>query len=483
LAQQSEAQRRKRGSNASAAVDAAARAIPADHEAERAVLGAVLLDHDALFKVQDQLESHHFDDVRHRVVYEAICTLAAKNQSITLITLKNHLEENGLLERAGDLGFIAGLADAVPTAAHISNHARIVRDKGLARALIRNCEQIASAGYDQAGPIHDLIEEAERRVLQVAMGHVDAGFSGLGEELEGTFDYIEKIQSGQIVGVQTGFEKFDKLTGGLSGGDLVVLAARPSVGKTALALNVARNCAIDFNGCVGIFSLEMTKRQLILRLLMAEAEIDFSRFRNGVLGGRDWPKLTRAADVLQDAEIFIDDSGVLSVTDIAAKARRLHREKNLSLIIVDYLQLVQGRSGADRREQEVAETTRSLKLLAKDLNVPVIILSQLNRGPETRPNPHKRPVLADLRESGAIEQDADTVIFIYRDEIYNEDTPDPGVAELIVAKQRNGPTGTVKLHFEGQYARFHNLSEREPPPPAAGFDAEPLGDWGEEPPI
>lgn len=465
---------------------AVARAIPADHDAERAVLGAILLDHDSLYRVQDKLHPEHFDDPRHQVLFETYNALAAKGQAITLITIRNYLEENSLLERAGGIAMIAGLGESVPTAAHVAQHSRIVRDKALARSLIRSCEEIAVRGYDQTSPVQELIEDAERRVLQVAMGHVEVGFTGLGEELEGTFEYIEKIQSGQITGVQTGFDRFDKMTGGFSGGDLVVLAARPSVGKTALALNVARNSALDLNGCVGIFSLEMTKRQLILRLLMAEAEIDFSRFRNGVLGERDWPRLTRAADRLQDAEIFIDDSGVLSVTDIAAKTRRLHRERNLSLVVVDYLQLVQGRQSADRREQEIAETTRSLKLLAKDLDVPVILLSQLNRGPETRPNPHKRPVLADLRESGAIEQDADTVLFIYRDEIYNEDTPDAGIAELIIAKQRNGPTGTVRLQFEGKYARFRNLAEREPPPTSAGFDPDPTaGDWGgdEDPPI
>jgi replicative DNA helicase len=448
------------------------------------VLGAVLLDHESLYRIQHVLKPQHFDDPRHQVIYESCAALAAKNAPVTLITLRNHLEEAALLDRAGGLAFVASLADVVPTAAHVEHHARIVRDKGLSRALIRTCERIASRGYDGNVSAHDLIEEAEREVLQVAMGHVDVGFAGLREELEGTFEYIEKVQSGQVTGVQTGFEDFDRLSGGLNGGDLVVLAARPSVGKTALALNFARNCAVDFNGCVGIFSLEMTKRQLILRLLMAEAQIDYSRFRNGVLGERDWPRLTAAADVLSNARIFIDDSGVLSASDISAKARRLDREHKLSLLVVDYIQLIQGRSGADRREQEVAETTRSLKHLAKDLDIPVIALSQLNRGPETRPNPHKRPVLADLRESGAIEQDADTVVFIYRDELYNDETPDHGIAELIVSKQRNGPTGTVKLQFEGAHARFHNLSKREPPTPLrAGFDAGPRGGYEEEPPF
>ncbi len=470
--------------------EGAVRRIPADHEAERAVIGAILLDHDALYRALDKVKPQHFDEPRHRVIYQALVDLAESSQAITLITLRNHLSERALLEKAGGLAFLAGLADAVPTAAHVEHWARVVRDKALARALIRTCERIAARGYEGAGPVSELLEEAEREVLHVAMGHADVGFTGVGDELEATFEYIEKVQSGQVTGVRTGFDDLDRLTGGLSGGDLVVLAARPGVGKTALALNVARNCAVDSSGCVAIFSLEMTTRQLILRLLMAEAEIDFSRFRSGYLGDRDWPRLTRAADVLSGARIFIDDSGAVTVSDLGAKARRLDREQKLSLVIVDYLQLMRGSSEAERREQEIAETTRALKLLAKELDIPVIAHSQHNRGPETRPNPHKRPVLADLRESGAIEQDADIVVFIYRDELYNEDTDARGQAELIIAKQRNGPTDTVRLQFQGKHARFHNLSERQPPSPRAGFEpgarepersARPASDWGEEP--
>ena len=457
------------------------RAIPADHEAEQSVLAAILLDHDALYRVLDRLKPQHFDEPRHRILYEACATLAEKNRAPTLITLKNHLEEHGLLEGVGGIAYVAQVADAAATAAHIEHHARIVRDKALARSLIRTCETLAVRGYEGTTPVQDLVEEAEREILRLGMGYTDLGFTGVSEELEGTFLYIERIQRGEITGVQTGFKDFDKLTGGFNGGDLVILAARPSVRKTALALNVARNCAVDFGGCVALFSLEMTKRQLILRLLMGEAEVDFSRFRNGYLGDRDWPRLTRAADVLSEARIFVDDSSAVGVMDIAARARRLHREHHLTLIIVDYIQLIQGRRSTDRREQEVAETTRALKLLAKDLDVPILALSQLNRGPEMRPGHQKRPMLADLRESGAIEQDADTVLFIYRDELYNEDTEERGVAELIVAKQRNGPTGMVKLQFESRYARFHDHSGREPPPPYAGFDPEGGADPRGEP--
>jgi replicative DNA helicase len=446
---------------------AAPRAIPVDPGAERAVVGAILLDPDSLFKIQDRFKPHFLDDERLRIVYEACEALVEKRQGITLITLRHHLEEHGLLDRVGGVAFLAELAAATPTAAHIEHHGTVVREKALARSLIRGCESIASRGYDGTIPVEDLLEEAEREVMQLAMGHVEAGFVAIKGELEKTFDHIERIQAGTVSGLQMGFEDFDRLTGGLSGGDLVIVAARPSMGKTALALNMARNCAVDGGGCAAVFSLEMTALQLTLRLLAADAEVDLQKIRDGFLGDRDWRKLTRAASVLQEAPIFIDDGGVVTATDVSAKARRLHRERPLSVIVVDYIQLMQTRVRGDRREQEIAETTRALKLLAKDLNVPVIALSQLNRGPELRPN--KRPVLADLRESGAIEQDADLVLFIYREEVYDRDTLDHGIAELHIAKQRNGPTGMIKLQFEAQYTRFSNLAGAEPGPPTDGF--------------
>ncbi|MCZ6822402.1 MAG: replicative DNA helicase [Deltaproteobacteria bacterium] len=447
------------------------RAIPVDHEAERAVLGAILLDHNSLFKIEDKVNASSFDLPRHRILYDACLSLASKQQAITLITLRSFLEEQGVLDEVGGVGFLGGLVDATPTAAHVEHHADIVREKALARSLIRTCERIASRGYEGSTSVADLIQEAELEVLQISMGHAESGFSGVKAELQGAFEYIEKVQSGEVTGVRMGFHDLDQKIGGLQGGDLAVIASRPSMGKTALALNISRNHARDQGGCVGIFSLEMTRRQLVVRLLMSEAEVDFSRFRGGVLGDRDMRALTRAASQLEDARIFVDDSALLTVSDIAAKARRLDREEKLTLIIVDYIQLIQGRKRDERREQEVAEISRSLKLLAKELNLPVIALSQLNRGPEMRPN--KRPMLADLRESGAIEQDADVVMFIYRDEVYDENTPDLGIAEVNIAKQRNGPIGTVRLQFEGRYTRFSDLSAREDVPPVtAGFDPE-----------
>jgi replicative DNA helicase len=456
------------------------RATPADHEAERAVLGAILLDHEAIWKVRDRVPEDAFDQPRHRTIYRAVTELVDKQVAVTLITLRNHLQENGLLDQVGGVAALTQIADAVPTAAHVEHHAEIVRKKGLARALIRTCESLASRGYDGEDSPEELIEDAERQVLAIAAGHAVVDFTELEEELHGTIEYIRRMNSGEVTGIATGFPAFDDLTGGFDGGDLVILAARPSMGKSALALNIARNHAVDADGCVAVFSLEMTKRQLVLRMIMGEAELDLARLRRGVLADRDMERLQHASRLLEEARIYIDDSGTISVSDIAAKCRRLHREQNLSLVIVDYIQLVRTHRGGERREQEVAEISRSLKLLAKDLDVPILALSQLNRGPELRPN--KRPMLADLRESGAIEQDADIVMFIYRDEVYDEDTPDQGIAELIISKQRNGPTGMIKLQFEGRYARFHNLSGREPPPPTAGFDAVPA-DLDSEPPF
>ncbi len=448
------------------------RAIPSDHEAERAVLGALILDHDSFYKVEDKLSSQAFDLPRHRILYEACVELAAKQQAATLITLRSYLEERGQLDQIGGVTFLSRVADAVPTAAHVEHHADILREKSLARALIRSCEEISSRGYSGRETVDELLEHAEREILQIAIGHAQNQFSSMRDEMQSTFDWIERVQAGDVIGVRTGFEDFDRRTGGLQGGELMVLAGRPSMGKTALALNMARNHAVDQNGCVGFFSLEMTKRELVLRLLWSEAKVDSVRFANGMLSDEDWTRLTRAATTLESTRLYLDDSMAVTVGDISARARRLHREQNLTLIVVDYIQLIQGRQAQERREQQVADISRSLKLLAKDLDVPVIALSQLNRGPENRPD--KRPQLADLRESGAIEQDADNVVFIYRDELYDEDSPDQGIAEVIISKQRNGPIGTTKLQFEKRYGCFHNLAGFDAAPPVeAGFDPGP----------
>ncbi len=469
------AKRRRERDDGASAEDKALnpRAIPADHEAERAVLGAILLDHEALYKVQDKLQPHSFDLPRHRILYEAYVALTERQQAITLISLRNYLQEQDVLEKVGGVPFLAEVADAVPTATHIETHAEVLREKGLARALIRTCEEIAYTGYQGSEPPAQLLERAEREVLSIAMGNISGRFADLESEIPGTMQYIRRVQAGEIAGLATGFTDLDDMTGGLEGGDLVVLAARPSMGKTAFALNIARNIA-RAGGCIAIFSLEMTTRQLVLRMLMAEAQLDLKRFHKGVLGERDMRSLANAAAELEGAKIYIDDSGLVTMTDITAKARRLDRERKLTFMVVDYIQLIGSRSQRDRsREQEVAETSRTLKLLAKELDIPILALSQLSRKPEERTD--KRPMLSDLRESGAIEQDADRVLFIYRDEFYDENSPDLGVAEIILAKQRNGPTGKVRLKFHREYARFGNLARDGQQPPESGFglDAEP----------
>jgi replicative DNA helicase len=446
------------------------RAIPSDHEAERFVLGAVLLDHESLYRISHKLSPASFDHPRHQIIYEAFLALSDKHLAITSITLRDQLAEQGKLESVGGIAFIGQLMD-VPTAAHVESHAEIVRKKALARNLIRTCEQVATRGYDPTQQIEELLEQAERDVLQIAMGHTEQSFSRIGEQLQETFDYIDRIQSGELAGARTGFEELDALTGGFGGGDLVILAARPSVGKTAFALNLACNHALRYSGCVAFFSLEMQKRELTLRLLLGEAHMDGQRLRNGMLSHSDMREMTSAASRLQEARLFFDDSMAVTVSDISAKARRLHRENQLSMIVIDYIQLIQGRTDIDRRHEQVADSSRALKILAKELNVPVIALSQLNRSVESRPD--KKPILSDLRESGAIEQDADIVMFVHRPGLFDE-TIEDNVAELLIAKHRNGPTGTVRLQFERQCGRFNNLSGRNTPSPAeVGFGPPP----------
>ena len=444
------------------------RAIPTDHEAERAVLGAILLDHDALYKVEDKLRPESFDLSRHRVIYRAISELSRKHQALTLLTLRSYLEEQGELENIGGLSALTSLADSVVTAVHVEHHAELVRQKALARALIRICEDIAGRGYDASEPVSQLLDNAERDVLNIAMGRASEAFTPIGEEVFPTIEYLERVKNGEIVGVRTGFFTLDKLIGGLQAGDLTILASRPSMGKTALALNMARNHAADDGGCVAIFSLEMSKRELVMRILLGEAKVEIGRFRDGVVSQGEWGKLTKAASDLQGMSIFLDESAATTVGDLMARARRLHRERQLTLVIVDYIQLIQGRDKAENREQQVADISRSLKLLAKELRLPVLALSQLNRGPEGRPD--KRPQLGDLRESGAIEQDADIVMFIYRDDFYDKDSVDAGLAEIHVAKHRNGPVGSLKLVFDRKYALFHDHERtRESTAPEEGF--------------
>jgi len=377
--------------------------------------------------------------------------------------LTNILREQGWLEKVGGAAYLANLVDTVPLAVNAQYYAKIVYDKACLRRLIEKTNSIAKRCFEDRGDVDDVIDFAETSIFEISENKIRPTFYPIGKIIERNIDVLEERQGNRalVTGVTTGFTKFDELTAGLQKSDLVILAGRPGMGKTALALNIAKNAAVDANVPVAIFSLEMSKEQLSLRMLSSEARIDSSRLRRGFISQDDWIKITDSAGVLSQAPIFIDDSPNITALEIRAKSRRLKMEKNIGLIIIDYLQLMKGRVSAERRDLEISEISRSLKSLAKELDLPVVALSQLNRKLEERSD--KRPQLSDLRESGALEQDADVVAFLYRDELYNKDenNPNKGKAELIVSKQRNGPTGFTILTFLDTYTRFENYAARE----------------------
>ncbi len=440
---------------------------PQNIEAEQCVLGGVLLENEAISKVLETLVPDDFYREPHRKICHSMIDLFEKNEPIDLITLTNALKGKNLLDEVGGGVYLSSLADSITTAANIEYYAKIIKEKAILRGLINTATEIVTRGYEDGGDVEDLLDQAEKNIFQISESKIKPSFYEIKNLLKESFKTIEKLyESKEIVtGVPSGFEELDKLTSGFQPSDLVVVAGRPSMGKTAFSLNIAQYAAIEKKIPSALFSLEMSKEQLVLRMLCSEAKVDAHKLRGGFLGETDWPKLTRAAGILSEAPIFIDDTPALSVLEMRAKARRLMAEHELGLVIVDYLQLMRGRglSGRGRpssetREQEISDITRSLKALAKELNIPVIALSQLNRKVEERTD--KRPHLADLRESGAIEQDADLITFIYRDEIYNraDDNPNKGIAEVIIGKQRNGPVGEIKLAFLDKYTTFENLA-------------------------
>ncbi len=434
---------------------------PHDLEAEKAVLSALLLDNDAIHSVYTEVTPEDFYHPAHRQLYLSMLNLQDANQPVDLHTLADYLNTQKTLDAIGGPVFLGEIADYEATAANVVHHARIVRDKSVKRNLISVATEIAEAGYDQTDSADHLLDAAESKIFEIAQQKARTTFRSLHDEMNDALDYVELLiqRGGELTGVPTRFRDFDEMTGGLQPGELIVIASRPSMGKTALALNIARNAAIEHGKKAAIFSLEMTKRALALRLLASEAKIDFSGFRKGFGRPEDLRKLTQAGGKLADANIWIDDSGIITILEIKAKCRRLASERGLDLVIVDYLQLAHGDTRNQRKDLEIAEISHGLKSLAKELDIPVIALSQLNRGPEQRDPDKRRPNMGDLRESGAIEQDADVIAFIYRDEVYNPTEENHGIAELIIAKQRNGPTGTVKLQFSARYALFHDLSE------------------------
>lgn len=434
---------------------------PQSLEAEQAVLASILMDEHALNLCQEFIKPDDFYKEAHKLIYQSMMDLSDRSEPVDLVTLGTQLEKKSHLEQVGGAAYLSHLVDSVPVASNVEAYAKLVREKSLVRRLIQAASEIVSDCYDVgADEVADLVDRAESRLFQVSDSN-NIGNNSLAAAkdlvVQG-YKMIERLyeNSSHLTGLTWGYKDLDEMTGGLQKGDLVIVAGRPSMGKTAFALNTAVNAAIGGKATVAIFSLEMSKESLMMRMMTSEARIDAQRIRKGQLSDADWPKLTKAADSLSQQKIFIDDQAALTTFDIRAKARRLKREHGLDLILVDYLQLIRSVRNTPSREQEISEISRSLKALAKELHVPVVALSQLNRSLETREN--KRPKMSDLRESGAIEQDADIISFIYRDVVYNQDSPDQNIAEIIIGKQRNGPIGTCRLAFVNEFTRFEDLT-------------------------
>lgn len=442
-------------------VAAPERTLPHSLDAEKSVLGAILIHNDAFNHAAEVLDSQDFFRDAHRRIFDRMVVLSERGDAIDFITLKEELARAGDLDEVGGPSYIAALADGVPRSANVEYYARIVKEKSTLRSLIHSANKILSEAYEGEQEPDTLLDEAERSIFSIAEGRIREGFVPLRDLVQSSFATIEKLQQskGAITGVPSGFPDLDEMTTGFHPGDLVVVAARPSMGKTSLVLNMAQHVGTHTSMTVGFFSLEMSKEQLFMRMLTSEARIDAHRFRSGFLSEKDYGNLSHALGTLAEARVFIDDTASIGVLEMRAKCRRLKAEHGLDMIIIDYLQLMQGRGRFESRQQEVSAISRSLKGLAKELSCPILALSQLSRAPEGRTD--HRPQLSDLRESGAIEQDADLVFFIYRPEVYDKEEANPenqGIAEIIIGKQRNGPIGTVKLSFLNQYTRFENLA-------------------------
>ncbi|MFW6049886.1 MAG: replicative DNA helicase [Myxococcota bacterium] len=443
---------------------AGGRVPPNSLEAERAVLGGILLQNDAINVVTETLSPEDFYSEANATIFESMVALFSRGQPVDEVTLRAELAAREKLQAVGGDEYLISLTDTLPTVSNIESHARIVREKAVVRKLITACHEIAARGYGDYGEIEHFLDDAEGAVFQVAKERARNPYEHVKDVVYRAFQQIHEAaqRDERITGLTTGFDGLDRKTAGLHPGELVIVAGRPGMGKTAFALNLAVNACSSRRETVAIFSLEMAKEELVRRMLASEAKVDGSRLRTGQIAHDDWSRLAEAAGFLSDLPVWIDDTPSISVLELRAKARRLRAEQGLACVIVDYLQLMRSGSRNESREQEISEISRSLKALAKELSVPVLALSQLNRGVESRGNKDKRPQLADLRESGAIEQDADTILFIYRDEVYNrEDPTNRGIAEVIVGKQRAGPTGTIRTRFFSEYTRFDDLAEEE----------------------
>ncbi len=436
------------------------RVPPHSIEAEQSVLGGLMLDNEAWERVAERVSEQDFYRSDHRLIFRAIAALANEARPYDVVTLSEWLTANNQLEKAGGLAYLAALAENTPSAANIAAYADIVRERSILRQLIRAGTEISHSAYNTEGRTSEqLLDQAERLVFEIADREARGrrGFKTIKELLGNALDRIDTLfqRDSPVTGVATGFTDFDELSAGLQPSDLIIVAGRPSMGKTAFAINIAEHATIKEGQVIAIFTMEMPGEQLAMRLMSSLGRIDQHKIRTGKLSEEDWPRLTSAIGILSSAKMFIDDTPALTPSELRARCRRIAREHGLGLVIVDYLQLMQVPGTKENRATEISEISRALKSLAKELNVPIIALSQLNRSLEQRPD--KRPRMADLRESGAIEQDADLIVFIYRDEVYDEDSPEKGVAEIIVGKQRNGPIGTVRLTFLGQYTRFENF--------------------------
>ena len=434
---------------------------PHDLEAEQAVIGSMLTDKEAVASSIEVLKEDDFYREDNKYIYSAMLNLYNRAEPIDLITVKSELESMGKFEQVGGLEYLAELPEKVPTTANAIKYINIVEEKSMLRNLIKTANEIIELGYDPTEELENIMDGAEKKIFDLMQNKNQKGYSPIKDVLVESFTKIEELYNKKqhITGVPTGFADLDYRTAGLHGSELILVAARPAMGKSAFALNIATNAALKANTPVAIFSLEMSKDQLVNRILCSEAMVDSNKVRTGKLEDEDWGKLAEAIGPLSDTGIYIDDTPGISVMEIRAKCRKLKLEKNIGLVVIDYLQLIQGNSRRNgSREQEISEISRSLKILAKELNVPVIALSQLSRAVESRPD--HRPMLSDLRESGAIEQDADIVMFLYRDDYYNEDSEKKNIAEVIIAKHRGGPTGTVDLGWLGSYTKFVNLERR-----------------------
>ena len=434
------------------------RTLPHNLDAERSVLGAILLRNDTINAAVEVLQPDDFYREAHQLLLEHMIQLSERGAAIDLVTLAESLSRANALDKVGGPAYITRLVDGVPRTTNVEHYAQIVKEKSTLRRLITEASKIASDAYDADRDASEILDEAERSIFSIADARIGEGFTPLSDLVNSALDTVEKLQQFKslVTGVPTGFYDLDHKTSGMQPTDLVIIAARPSMGKTSFVINMAQNAALEHGKVVGVFSLEMSKEQLFMRMLTSEARVDSQRLRQGMLLERDLPAIAQAAEKLSMAKIFIDDSASIGVLEMRAKARRLKAEHGLDMLVIDYVQLMQGRGRFENRQQELTSISRSLKALAKELHVPILILSQLSRAPDARAD--HRPQLSDLRESGALEQDADVVMFIYREDRYKgPEDEDTGEAEIIIAKQRNGPVGTVKLAFISDYTRFENL--------------------------